>query len=29
MMTEAPMLIRYFQPGQGARVGVLRGNDCA
>ena len=26
-MTEAPMLIRYFQPGQGARVGVLRGNS--
>lgn len=26
MMTDAPMLIRYFQPGQGARIGLLRGD---
>ncbi|MCY3575241.1 MAG: fumarylacetoacetate hydrolase family protein [Chloroflexi bacterium] len=24
-MTNAPILIRYFQPGSGARVGILRG----
>ncbi len=24
-MTMAPILIRYFQPGEGARIGVLRG----
>jgi len=25
-MTNAPFLIRYFQPGEGARLGVLRGD---
>ena len=24
-MTNAPILIRYQQPGEGARLGVLRG----
>ena len=25
-MSDSPLLIRYFQPGEGARVGVLRGD---